>query len=135
MDLYETMTRVEQERCAEDRLIHLLLHDDLTDLNQEVDRILQHVCDTHDLSARFKSVMAHIRASDDRSVKHALVMFALFNDAAYREAWVNDAQVNVLKFQHFYELSLKPQTQNLLLGRMLCLQDYVETIRLEYIVT
>lgn len=128
------MDRVDQARMGKDYILKLFMKTDMTELNDEI-RFLIKTCSTlSTASPRLHAALKMVLEDGNRSAKHALLAFAMYNDQTYRESLITRSKVNVIKFQNFYDISLKKETENLLYGRLgqVCLQAYIETVRHEY---
>jgi hypothetical protein len=135
MDIYTEMNRISQSRLHRDFIMRLFLQQNTDELNSEIEYIIMNCPTLGDASPRLCNALKKVRSNSDRSAKHAVVAFAIYNDDFYRERIVSGGRVNTLKFQNFYDNSLKKETENLLDGRLVCLQDYIETIRSEWIMS
>jgi|TARA_B110000908_G_C10255243_1_gene454926 hypothetical protein len=132
MSIYEEMDQVQTGRMKRDFILKMFHGDDIQKLNVELQYLIKTCLSLKNASDRLKKSLQMVLKNEDRSAKHALLTFAMYNDQTYRESLMSRGKVNVIKFQNFYDLSLKVETENLLNGRLICLQDYIEIVRHEY---
>lgn len=135
MNIYVKMDEIERHRKEQDYILRLFLHPSLELLNNEIKYVVKTCPSLRFASDRLKGAIDIILAKKDRSSKHAFITFAMYNDRVYRESLIQRGEVNVVKFQNFYDRSLKKATEDLLCGRLICLQDYIEHVRSEYILS
>ena len=139
MDIFQKIDAIEEQRRRKHFLYDFFVSKDTRALNKEVAYILKKVEKTFDgaQSRRLKKQMTRILNDENRCAKHALVLFALWNDIDYRRECMYDRfarRMNIETFEKYLD-EVDKHTAAILNGELICLQDYVEQLRTSYIVT
>jgi len=133
--LYEQMDVVEKSRMEADSLMLMLLGADEI-LDSCLDDLLKDVLAAFSgASERMCETLRSTIKGDDRASKHAMLFFGMYSRPDWCRKFLKCNNVPVIKFKRFYENGLKINTNSLLKGKITCIQEYVELLRTEYVVT
>lgn len=134
-NMFEDMDAIEKKRMEKDILVKCLLNREDDTLNTLVSDLSARLVKKYpQRSARFSRVLKEIQGNSDRSCKHAFLLFGIFNDSEWCQYFIEQTLVNPIKYKRFYETALKTTTEKLLDGQLICLKDYIEQLRLEYLI-
>lgn len=136
VDVYTQMDTIERNRMRRDLILDMFVNKDINILHTFIAPMIDTILKTYPTcSARMRRMLTRLRTTPSRSVLHAFIFFCMFNESHMSTTLLEKSRVHKLKFKRFYDTTLHDNTQDLLAGKFVCLQDYVETLRLEYIVT
>ena len=135
MSIYEKIEEVERSRRKKDFIYRLLVSDDAAELNKELKRILKTSTALNGASKPLQAVLKKTLNGDDRAAKQSLLLFALYNDDAYRKLISKRGDVCTTRLQRFCDGALKKHTDELLDGRLICLLDWILTLRHAYVIS
>ncbi|MAT62898.1 MAG: hypothetical protein CL881_03775 [Dehalococcoidia bacterium] len=134
--LYDLASANEQKKIESDIIYNILMNKETTLL----DRLLTEIIDTTkknhtDMSKRYHSMTERCIKDNSRIAKHGLFFFGLYLCPTFAESLIKpDPKVNPIKFSIFYNTILPQACTKLLNGEYSCLQEFVEDIRLQYVI-
>ena len=117
-----------------DFIYRLLVANDTAELESELKRILKTSAALSSASKTLQTVLKKTLSENDRVSKQSLLLFALYNDSSYRKLVSKRGDVNTTRLQRFCDGPLKKHTEDLLDGRLVCLLDWILTLRHAYII-
>jgi len=133
--VWEKMEVVARARRDSDAILSALL-DDNKKINVHLVDLWKHLQETFpDCSKRMTETLQDVISGDDRAAKHGMLFFGLHTRPSWCRKFLKEHNAPPIKFKLFYENGLKHNTEKLLSGELVCLQEYVEETRKEYIVT
>jgi len=133
--VWEKMEIIASARRESDVMMSLLLEH-----NEKIDVHLRHLCrhllkQFPECSKRMRKELEKTVAGTDRAAKHGMLFFGLYTRPNWCRDFLKENNIPPVKFKLFYENGLRTNTEKLLSGEIVCLQEYVEETRKEYIVT
>ena len=129
------MDIIERTRMDSDTMMSMLLGDD-GKLEACLKTLLKVVLDKFPkCSKRMKETLSKTIEHGDKASKHAMLFFGMYRCTDWCRTLLKENNIPPMKFKRFFEDGLKKNTHNLLTGNIICIQDYVEETRKEYIVT
>ena len=129
------MDLIERTRMDSDMIMSMLLGDD-DKLEACLNSLFKVVLDKFpNCSKRMKETLRKTIEHGDRASKHAMLFFGMCRCTDWCRTLLKENNIPSMKFKRFFEDGLKKNTRNLLTGSIICIQDYVEETRKEYIVT
>jgi|TARA_B110000908_G_C10190148_1_gene420074 hypothetical protein len=135
MSVYVKLAAIERGRRKRDFIYRLLVSNDTAELDKEIKRILRTCKGLNGASKDLQNVLKKTLSGKDRAAKQSIFFFALFNSDNYRKLISKRIDVNTGSLQRFCDGSLKQHTADLLDGRLVCLLDWILTLRHAYIIS
>lgn len=134
--LYDIAGAHEQTKIQSDLIYNVLMNRNTTLIDRLLKEIIDIVKSNHTgLSKRFQDMTERCINDKSRIAKHGLFFFGLYLCPTFAQGLVSpDPKVNPVKFTIFYNTVLPKACNKLLNGDYSCLQEFVEDIRLEYVV-
>jgi hypothetical protein len=138
MNLYQQMSSLEIERQKKDLLYHVFVNTEASTLNDICSKIHDRLMEeygTANMSVRLKQMVAQISSNTDRTAKHAMLLFALYQETELcNSIFLTDTpRVPPKKYQFFVEEEIPKLTEKLLSGAFTSVRAFVEDARWTYI--
>jgi aspartyl-tRNA synthetase len=139
MNLYREMTKYELDRQKKDLLYHVFVNTEASTLNDICEKIQKHVLEKYGsdkLSLRLNQMLLKTSQNEDRTAKHALLLFALVTESedCTNAIFLTDTpRVPPKKFVYFVEKDLPQLLEKLLTGAFTSVRAFVEDARWTYI--
>lgn len=136
MSIYEQQASVDHDRQKRDLMYHLIVNTEATSLNDLCSQIADSVLKKYpDVSVRLKNMLTKVVSEDDRIAKHALLLFAMYQENDTLDIFQDGETPRVPpeKFQMFITKELPPLVEKLMKGAFTSLRAFVEDARWAYI--
>jgi len=135
MSVYAQHASIDLARQKRDLMYHLIVNTEASSLDDLCTRISSNVLETYsEPSVRLRNMLAKVTADNDRIAKHALLLFALYQEpttlAFFSEG--ETPRVPPEKFKMFVEKELPPLVEKLMKGAFTSLRAFVEDARWTY---
>ena len=135
MSVYAQHASIDLARQKRDLMYHLIVNTEASSLDDLCTRISSNVLETYsEPSVRLRNMLAKVSADNDRIAKHALLLFALYQEpttlAFFSEG--ETPRVPPEKFKMFVEKELPPLVEKLMKGAFTSLRAFVEDARWTY---
>lgn len=136
MSEYAEHAEVDMVRQKSDLMYHLIVNTEATTLDDLCKQIAKGVLDTYKTpSIRLQKMLAQVTTAPDRVAKHALLLFALYQEEDTVRIFFDGQTPRVPpeKFKTFVERELPPLVDKLMKGAFTSLRAFVEDARWAYI--
>lgn len=136
MSAYSEHARVDLDRQKSDLMYHLIVNTDAKTLDELCKQIAANVLRKYEEpSIRLQKMLAKVTMDDDRVAKHALLLFAMYQEPETRQIFFDGQTPRVPpeKFQMFVDNELPPLVDKLMKGAFTSLRAFVEDARWTYI--
>lgn len=117
-------------------MYHLIVNTDAKTLDELCKQIAANVLRKYEEpSIRLQKMLTKVTMDDDRVAKHALLLFAMYQEPETRQIFFDGATPRVPpeKFQMFVDKELPPLVDKLMKGAFTSLRAFVEDARWTYI--
>ena len=136
--IYIEHQKIDLARQKRDLLYHLILNTDASTLTDCCKQITEQIYTSYGeakMSIRLKKMLHKIVDEPDRIAKHALLFFALYQEANTIDIFLGGETPRVPpdKFKRFVEVELPPLIEKLMKGAFTSLRAFVEDVRWAYI--
>lgn len=136
MSVYAEHASIDIDRQKRDLMYHLIVNTEASSLDEFCAQIAKSVAEKYaDASVRLRNMLLKVVAEDDRIAKHALLLFAMYQEHDTINIFYNGETPRVPpeKFQMFVESELPPLMEKLMKGAFTSLRAFVEDARWTYI--
>lgn len=135
MSVYAQHAGIDLARQKRDLMYHLIVNTEASSLDDLCTRISSNVLETYsEPSVRLRNMLAKVSADNDRIAKHALLLFALYQEPTTLTFFSEGETPRVPpeKFKMFVEKELPPLVEKLMKGAFTSLRAFVEDARWTY---
>jgi len=134
--MYEAQGEVDLNRQKNDLMYHLIVNTEATTLDEICDKISNSIIIKYpEASIRLQQMLQNVQHNNDRIGKHALLLFALYQEPDTFKIFVNNKTPRVPpeKFKLFTENELPVLVNKLMKGAFTSLRAFVEDARWTYV--
>lgn len=136
MSVYVEHAQIDLDRQKSDLMYHLIVNTDASTLDDFCKQITGSILTKYvEPSVRLKQMLDKVVTDKDRVAKHALLLFALYQEKETQDIFLNGKTVRVPpeKFKMFVNNELPPLVDKLMKGAFTSLRAFVEDARWAYI--
>ena len=136
MSLYNTHADIDLTRQKSDLMYHLIVNTEASTLDDFCNNIAKNILSKYDNpSIRLQQMLKKVTSDKDRIAKHALLLFALYQEKETQDIFLNNGTPRVPpeKFKQFVDNELPPLVDKLMKGAFTSLRAFVEDARWAYV--
>ena len=136
MSLYNTHADIDLARQKSDLMYHLIVNTEASTLDDFCNNIAKNILSKYDNpSIRLQQMLKKVTSDKDRIAKHALLLFALYQEKETQDIFLNEGTPRVPpeKFKQFVDNELPPLVDKLMKGAFTSLRAFVEDARWAYV--
>ena len=136
MSLYNTHADIDLTRQKSDLMYHLIVNTEASTLDDFCNKIAKNILTKYDNpSIRLQQMLKKVTSDKDRIAKHALLLFALYQEKETQDIFLNNGTPRVPpeKFKQFVDNELPPLVDKLMKGAFTSLRAFVEDARWAYV--
>lgn len=136
MSLYSKHADIDLMRQKGDLMYHLIVNTEASTLDDFCKKIAENILTKYENpSIRLHQMLKRVTNDDDRVAKHALLLFALYQEKETQDIFLNDQTPRVPpeKFKHYVDNELPPLVEKLMKGAFTSLRAFVEDARWSYV--
>ena len=133
---YQQHADIDLARQKSDLMYHLIVNTQASTLDEFCKEIAASILSKYDEpSVRLKQMLEKVTRDKDRIAKHALLLFALYQEKETQDIFMNGSTPRVppKKFKMFVDNELPPLVEKLMKGAFTSLRAFVEDARWAYI--
>lgn len=134
--VYAEHANVDLDRQKSDLMYHLIINTEASTLDDLCKQIAETVLQRYkEPSIRLKKMLTQVTSDKDRIAKHALLLFALYQEEDTLKLFLqaDTPRVPPEKFKMFVDKELPPLVDKLMKGAFTSLRAFVEDARWTYI--
>jgi len=136
MSIYQQHADIDLNRQKSDLMYHLIVNTQASTLDEFCKQIIASILSKYkEPSVRLRQMLNKVTNDEDRIAKHALLLFALYQEKETQDIFLNGTTVRVPpeKFKMFVDNELPPLVDKLMKGAFTSLRAFVEDARWSYI--
>jgi len=136
MSLYSKHADIDLVRQKSDLMYHLIVNTDASTLDEFCKKIAENILAKYENpSVRLQQMLKRVTTDKDRIAKHALLLFALYQEKGTQDIFLNNGTPRVPpeKFKQFVDNELPPLVEKLMKGAFTSLRAFVEDARWSYV--
>ena len=136
MSLYNTHADIDLTRQKSDLMYHLIVNTEASTLDDFCNNIAKNILSKYvNPSIRLQQMLKKVTSDKDRIAKHALLLFALYQEKDTQDIFLNNGTPRVPpeKFKQFVDNELPPLVDKLMKGAFTSLRAFVEDARWAYV--
>jgi hypothetical protein len=136
MSLYNKHADIDLTRQKSDLMYHMIVNTEASTLDEFCNNIVKSILSKYKKpSIRLQQMLKKVTSDKDRIAKHALLLFALYQEKETQDIFLNNGTPRVPpeKFKQFVDDELPPLVDKLMKGAFTSLRAFVEDARWAYV--
>lgn len=136
MSSYSKHADIDLTRQKSDLMYHMIVNTEASTLDEFCNNIVKSILTKYENpSIRLQQMLQKVTSDKDRIAKHALLLFALYQEKDTQDIFLNNGTPRVPpeKFKQFVDNELPPLVDKLMKGAFTSLRAFVEDARWAYV--
>lgn len=136
MSSYSKHADIDLTRQKSDLMYHMIVNTEVSTLDEFCNNIVKSILAKYENpSIRLQQMLQKVTSDKDRIAKHALLLFALYQEKDTQDIFLNNGTPRVPpeKFKQFVDNELPPLVDKLMKGAFTSLRAFVEDARWAYV--